>query len=98
MEKEILDIILDLLADRSCNINEISTLEPLRKIRIGKLTEILTFFDEYDFIELSEKPIIIAEESMTVLEAKLTPPMQEFWRKIKWMERAEKYAGAKTTF
>jgi len=81
--------VLDLLADGEWHtINEISTLEPLRKLPMTNINIYIDFLNEYDFIELSEEPE--TEETPTIKQIKLTPPLLDFIKKIKWIERYER--------
>lgn len=80
-----LDAILNLLADGKWHtLNEISTLEPCRRIPITTLMEVLNFFEEVDFAEEN------CNAETFVSEEKMTQKLQSFWKKIKWVERSEK--------
>jgi len=81
----ILNSLIEALADGKWHhLTEISAkAKPLRKVSITNLATSLHLLSEYDFIELGEEPHFI-------LEARINPILQAFWRKIKWIERAEK--------
>jgi len=80
---KVIDEVLRILADGEWhNLNEISTKKPLLKLSTGKLLQVLEFLAEYEFLELSPDP-------KHIVEAKLTPLVQQFIKEIKWIERAE---------
>jgi len=82
-----LDALLGLLADGSWHtINEISTLEAFRKMKITTLMEMLNFLVEYEFIEVNQR--LGYDLTTIVIEAKLTSALANFMRKIKWAERS----------
>lgn len=82
-----LDVLLNFLADGAWHdLNEISTQEGLRKLAINQLFIYLHFCAEYDFVELRDT----WRGDVAVLEARLTKPLQNFIKKIKWIERQER--------
>jgi len=70
------------------DLNELSAKKGLTNVSMTKLTFILEFLAKYDFIKLSEA--WKGEPLRTVVEAKLQPSLQKFWKEIRWIERAEK--------
>jgi len=70
------------------DINELSTIKELRNLSMIKLKLILDFLAECGFIELGEA--WKGEPLRTVLEAKLQPSFQKFWKEIIAVERAGK--------
>jgi len=70
------------------DLNELSAKKGLTNVSMTKLTLVLEFLAEYDFIELSEA--WKGEPLRTVVEAKLQPSAHEFWVKTRWIERTEK--------
>ena len=86
---ELIEKVLEALSDGARHdLNELSTRKALGNLSMTKLMPILRFLAEYDFVELSEA--WKGEPPRTVVEAKLQPSVQEFWRKIRWVERTEK--------
>jgi len=70
------------------DLNELSTREGLRNMSMTKLRLILDFLAKYDFIELNAA--WKGDPLRTVMEAKLQPIVQKFWKEIGWIERSEK--------
>jgi len=86
---ELIDKVFRALSDGSWHdLNELSTSEGLRNVSVTKLTRVLNFLAEYDFIELNEA--WKGEPLRPIVEAKLQPSFQEFYRKIQQVERTEK--------
>jgi len=86
---EVIDKIMEALSDGSWHdLNELSAKKGLTNVSITKLTLVLEFLAEYDFIELSET--WKGEPLRTVVEAKLQTSAQEFERKIRLVEKTEK--------
>jgi len=86
---EILDSLLESMDDGEWHdINELSTAERLRKVSITRLMLTLHFLGDYDLAELGE--VWKGDPKRPVVEAKLSPYVQIFIRRIKWIERAEK--------
>ena len=87
----LVDSVIHCLSDGQWHdINELSTHQPLRKTPIYALLINLDFLAEYDFIELSED--LKGDPPRRVVKARLTTTVQEFLRKIRWVERSE-HAG-----
>lgn len=86
MTSESLDAVLDLLAKDGLwhTINEISTLEPLRRIPITTLMNLLNFLEEFDFIEGNNR--MAYDLALFVFEAKIDVRVDAFWKKIKLIE------------
>jgi len=86
---EILDSLIESMDDGEWHdINELSTAEGLRKVSMTGLTLTLHFLADYDFAELSE--VWKGDPKRPVMEAKLSPSVQTFIRRIRWIEKAEK--------
>jgi len=73
----VLDTILKLLEDgQPHTLNEISTLEPCRRIPITTLMEVLNFLEEFDFTENDYN------SEMFVSELQMTPLVRAFWKTL----------------
>jgi len=83
-----LDSLFELLRDGWHSINEISALDDFRKTPMPNLRIILESLGEFNFIEVSSKPA--PDSTAFVMEAKLSVAMENFMRKIKWVECAVK--------
>lgn len=90
METEILDALLDFLADGQWH--------RLTEISLEGLMEKVNFLAEYNFIELrrikyhwtkTDQPLRGRPHGISILEARINPKVAEFWRKIKWIEKTD---------